>query len=822
MNKFITTLITFVFISSLGCNNNDIEAPVAKKGVLDLRNWNFKQNGNVKLKGEWEFYWKKLISPEDFKKNKYTAEYLKVPAYWNSKTTQKNKLSGTGYATYRLTILHDTSKVLGISIGEQMTAYNFWCNNSQICSCGNVAETEELSNPSSIVPVIKTIKLSKDTTQFIFQISNFHHYKGGFYNEPIIGEKDAIYKSANKKFAFDTFLIGGILLMALYHLIVSLFIRGESATILLALFAISLSIMTTFTGSNFISLLLPNISWDLQYKIKYATIYAATAFLTAFMQRIYYRDISKKQTLWYIAIIFITSLTIFLPSKIYTCTYIAGTVITLTTVFYIYVLIKQVTKRKYGSKIFLISFFVYLLSVINDLFFVKMLFLWNIELIPIGTLLFILGQSLVYAGIAVKTFEQNKILSQKLKSKNKKISAINKNLKSQTDNLKTSEAKMRSLIKLLPEAIFEFDYKGQITFANDEFYRQLFLLPQNTLNIESLIAKNSHNNVSFMEFIKANIKHTKSIREVRINMLRSDDSSFPATISISRASEESEKDSFRGLFVDISQRVTDEEIIDHAFSEIKNKNKNILDSLHYAFKIQNAVMPTQELMKNTFKEFFIINKPHSIVSGDFYYLNKKNKHIIFALSDCTGHGVPGGFMTMLGITLLNEMYGGESIPEPNHTLNRMRHSIITGLHQKNDYFSNKDGMDIILCTLNLETLKLKFASANQNLYIMRKHELLSYKGDKMPVGIHIVMKNFTLHELQLQRNDTLYFFSDGIVDIFGGPKRKRLYPKGLKSIIKLYHEEPLTRQGLLIERKLKQWQGRNSQIDDMLMIGFKI
>ncbi len=670
MNRFIGFII-IVSVFLLGCGNEKVDEPVARKGVIDLRGWNFKNDGNVKLEGEWEFYWKQLIKPEDLDKHSAEKQYFNVPYYWNFKSVGNNNLTGTGYATYRLTILHDkTDEDLALFLGEQMTAYRFWCDTTEVFSCGKVADNAIEAKPS-LMPIVRAIRLSENTTQFVFQISNFHHSQGGLYTAPVIGDHHNIHDRENKRFAFNMFLIGGILLMAFYHFGVAFFRRGDIAPLLLALFAITLSIVTAFTGYNFGSTILPHMSWAAHYRIEYVTIYIAAALLAGFIQKIYSKDISERQTLLYIGLTLFSLLTVFLPTRLFTCMFISGVLIIGSTVFYIFILVKQVTNKRHGSGIFLFSFFIYLLSVTNDVILVKTLFIWDIELIPLGTLLFILGQSLVYARIAVKTLTQNKILSKRLKENNIEISNINKDLEEQTLNLQVSEAKMRNLFRLLPEAVFEFDNKGNITFANDEFYRQLFFMPQNSLNIEDLVAKSDDNDISFIEFITSTIEHTQNIRELRVNLVRSDESTFPASVSIARVMEKADKESFRGIFLDISQRVTDEDIIDKAFNEIRQKNQSILDSLKYASTIQNAVMPTQDFMDESFKEYFIINKPHSIVSGDFYYVNKKDKKVIFALSDCTGHGVPGGFMTMLGITLLNEMYGGEGIPKPNKTLDKM-------------------------------------------------------------------------------------------------------------------------------------------------------
>lgn len=819
MGKYIIFLIS-ISLLLLSCDSKQYKPPIAKKGVLDLRNWDLSKDGSIKLSGEWEFYWKKFIKPTDFKKNTYRKQYFNVPDYWNKKKVEETKLSCDGYATYRLKILHDTLGNFNLYVGEQMTSYKYWCDSVEVFSCGTVADNKATAVPF-IKPRVQTIHLSKDTTELIFHISNYHHFKGGFFKAPILGSGENLNASVVKKYTFDIFLIGSIIIMAFYHIGLFFFRNGKLSSLLFGMVALLLSVRALFTGSVFISILFPYMSWVAQYRILYASMYLTAAILPGFIYFIYRLDVSKSLTILYSAICILFSLSVFLPTHIFTNPIFPFIAFLISIVYYFPITIKVLKNKRYGADIFVASGVIFFLAIVNDALLVRTFFIWDIELVSFGVFLFVLGQSLVFANITIKTLHENKMLSLKLKTKRDKISLINQNLQEQKRNLMKSEAKMRSFIKLLPEAIFELDWNGNITFANDEFYKQLIYVPDNTLNIENLIAKNENLDVSFVEYITSVTFKDTTIRELRVNMLRSDDSKFPATISLSRVPE-SVDIAFRGIFVDISQQITDEEIIDNAFREIKSKNKDIMDSLKYALTIQTAVMPSNALMESVFKEFFVINKPHTIVSGDFYYVNKKGNKTIFALSDCTGHGVPGGFMTMLGVTLLNELYGGDYIHSPDYTLDKMRTSVIQGLGQKSDYFGNKDGMDMILCVLDTETLMLEFASADQPLYIMRNDKLLIYNGDKMPVGIYLEMTDFSLQKVQLQKGDVLYLFSDGMVDIFGGTHKRRLYPKGLKKILNMYHKKPLKEQALLIEKKLKEWQGQNAQIDDMLMLGIRI
>lgn len=204
------------------------------------------------------------------------------------------------------------------------------------------------------------------------------------------------------------------------------------------------------------------------------------------------------------------------------------------------------------------------------------------------------------------------------------------------------------------------------------------------------------------------------------------------------------------------------EIINQQKLIVDTKNKEILDSINYARKIQQAIIPSHAELKATFPDSFVLLMPKDIVSGDFYWVTKTGQQAFFAVADCTGHGVPGGFMSMLGTALLNEIINEKKIYEPADILDMLRLKIVVALRQSENANENKDGMDIALIQINLNTQELTFAGANNSLYLLRDNKLREFKGDKFPVGF--VGKNdkqFTQQKFKLERNDLLYMFTDG-------------------------------------------------------------
>ncbi len=271
---------------------------------------------------------------------------------------------------------------------------------------------------------------------------------------------------------------------------------------------------------------------------------------------------------------------------------------------------------------------------------------------------------------------------------------------------------------------------------------------------------------------------------------------------------------------------------------LERQKEEIKDSINYASLIQKSMQPPVEFLSANFPEYFILIKPLNILSGDFYWSTKIENQTIIAAVDCTGHGVPGAIMSMLGAALLNEIINKEYITHPGIVLRRLRKEIIKSLHQRGESGELKDGMDIALCAIDFENMKLQFAGANNPLYLIRKnegrtidcqnpvvsgnHTLYDIRGDRMPVSIHESMASFNLHEIDIFKGDLLYIFSDGFADQFGGPNGKKLQYRNFKRLLLDSCSESMEEQKCSLEKSLKDWQGNHNQVDDILVIGIRI
>lgn len=257
---------------------------------------------------------------------------------------------------------------------------------------------------------------------------------------------------------------------------------------------------------------------------------------------------------------------------------------------------------------------------------------------------------------------------------------------------------------------------------------------------------------------------------------------------------------------------------------IEEKNKHITDSIVYAKRIQEAILPPEDVFKLHLQNSFVLYKPKDIVSGDFYWLEKKGNKILFAVVDCTGHGVPGAFMSIIGYNGLNQIVNEYGVTQPAEILNRLNKIISVTLKQRVDESKIRDGMDLSICSIDLDTNTLEYAGANNPIFIVRNNEVIEIKADKKPIGNFVGEDDFrfTNKELSLFPNDKLYLFSDGYADQFGGPHGKKLKYNTFRDLLLDNCHRPMEEQKYILDRMFEGWRGDLEQIDDVCVIGVGI
>ncbi len=273
----------------------------------------------------------------------------------------------------------------------------------------------------------------------------------------------------------------------------------------------------------------------------------------------------------------------------------------------------------------------------------------------------------------------------------------------------------------------------------------------------------------------------------------------------------------------VRQKQRANKILEEKNELISHQKQEITDSIRYASRIQTAVLPSPTILSEALKEHFVLFLPRDIVSGDFYWFTRLGNKMVLVAADCTGHGVPGAFMSMLGVSFLYEIVNKEGIMQPAEILNRLREFVKLTLSQTGKKDEQKDGMDISLSMLDLENMKLEWAGAYNPLVLIRNEEVIEYKADKMPVAIHITdHKPFTNHEIDLKEGDVFYMFSDGFPDQFGGEDGRKFMSKRFKQLLLDIHHKPMEEQKEILHQEHLSWRGSIEQIDDIVVFGVRV
>lgn len=257
--------------------------------------------------------------------------------------------------------------------------------------------------------------------------------------------------------------------------------------------------------------------------------------------------------------------------------------------------------------------------------------------------------------------------------------------------------------------------------------------------------------------------------------------------------------------------------------QLEQQRQNITDSIKYASRIQRALMLPSEELEKILPSHFILNKPKDIVSGDYYWVSQKNNRLIIAVADCTGHGVPGAFMSIMGINFLNEIVNQSDTIKASEILNELRAQLIKSLGQTGRKDETKDGMEMALCIIDSEEKQIQFSGAFRPMYLIRDDELIVVKGDPMPIGKYNEKEvPFTNKEMPFRENDMIYLFTDGYVDQIGGLDRKTFKSIQFKKLLKEIHYKPLKEQKEILLEEHGIWRAGQEQIDDIMILGVKL
>ncbi len=270
--------------------------------------------------------------------------------------------------------------------------------------------------------------------------------------------------------------------------------------------------------------------------------------------------------------------------------------------------------------------------------------------------------------------------------------------------------------------------------------------------------------------------------------------------------------------------ITDKDNVEKQKNKIQSSHKHVTDNIRYASRVQQNILPDSEVLHSCFSEYFILNRPKDIVSGDFYWTKEQGDYLIVAVADCTGHGVSAAFMSILGISFLNEITATNVQPVASEILDELKKSVVNSVSNIGKTNETNDGMDIALLVVNKKTNTLQYSGAYRPIIIIRDKELLNLKADKIPIGISYVEDlPFSNQYFELQSNDMIYLSSDGYIDQFGGPNERRFMIRRFRNMLLEIYSESAKQQQEHIEKQLDAWMlGKYEQVDDIMVVGLKV
>jgi PAS domain S-box-containing protein len=378
------------------------------------------------------------------------------------------------------------------------------------------------------------------------------------------------------------------------------------------------------------------------------------------------------------------------------------------------------------------------------------------------------------------------------------------------------KSKMQALSENSPDLITRFTQEGEVFYINP-------MIENYTGHKPSTILNKKIEEVDVAEVIKNGwIELLNQVEKENEKVAREMD--FPSIIGdrvmqVNAIPEFDEENILESVLV-VSHDITERKQIE---LEIQSKNRKITESINYAKRIQGAILPNNAVIRQILPDSFILYKARDVVSGDFPWFINVGDTIFFAAVDCTGHGVPGALISLIGYFLLNDIVKGRKISDPGEILDQLDKSVTKTLRQDSDDSKTKDGMDIALCKIELSKNKVSYAGAHRPLYYMNGLELEEVKGNKFPIGggIYKNQTKFTSTTIDVKKGDSIYFCSDGFPDQFGGPDNRKYGPKRLRDAIVQYHESSMTEIYKKIDDDWTEWKGDQKQTDDVLLIGVR-
>jgi PAS domain S-box-containing protein len=477
-HKYFLILTGVFLLFFIACNHNFQEKipPKAIKGILDLTDWNFKSDGAVELSGEYEFYWKQQLAPSDFTgaTPPQKTGFIQLPGFWNGYEINGKELHGDGYATYRLKILlHEKEEHLALKLLSIGTAYTLFLNDQKVSSIGIAGKDRETTVPRYF-PQIIDCKVEASQIELIFQVSNFHHRRGGPREVIQLGEEKGIQKIKENRLGFDLFLFGSIFIMALYHFCLFTLKKKERTFLYFSIFCFLVTLRLLATGEKYIIHFFPNIPWELLVKMEYLSFYLAIPAFVLFIQAFFPQEIPRRILHLIVSIgLAFSCAVLFTPARIFSYTLQIYQILTIIIIIYgLYVLIVASIRKRAGAFIFLLGFIILAFSAINDMMYAEAIIQTG-YFAPLGLCIFIFFQAFLLSLRLTKAFEYSEIQYKELKETYRAYREEIIDRVQAEEALYESDKKYRTILNNMEDGYWEVDLSGNLTFINPALCRHL-------------------------------------------------------------------------------------------------------------------------------------------------------------------------------------------------------------------------------------------------------------------------------------------------------------------------------------------------------------
>lgn len=846
-----------------------------QKGYIDLHDFNF-DSTVINLSGVWEFYPNQFYLEKDLeKKHIENVLFLNVPSLWKKSVFPNKQNPEIGFGTYKINVRFPEKKdIYALRLKRIESAYSIYINDSLTVSTGIVGKDVTQTKPSQNT-ISKTFS-ANGPTSLIIHISNFHHRKGGIDDEIILGKPDKINSVNRSAQSYEFFIFGVLIIMAVFHLGLFFFGKKDFSFLFFSFLLISQILSTSVNGEMFIMKVFPELSWQWLKKIDYLSNFLRLTFFVLFFRHLYKEYIHLYFSRTIIgSVVVLSGIVFFTDISFYSFTLFVFISLFLISLSYIlYAQIKSIRSKKEGAIIPFSGTIILSITAVNDIFYVFDI-IDSIYLIPFGLFIFIFTQSYIlsfsFSNLYKKAEELNRLTKDLDEMKNKLLNDksldLNKTLKTLCAYNEADKAYIFTVKETVPD--LKAYYPEDTELLIEKYLSEI--VKESILNKSSIIIQNLGLS-SFKQHFKSDHNNVKSI--LAVPLIVSD--KLRAVICF----ESEKKSKFNSRHRDFYQNMSDQILgisdnikmfneleglkknlkniiykrttdrrnqqsllieqkdeilainneLKETLKELSSKNKVITDNIHIAELTQKALLPEEKTLLSLFPNLYILYKPKDILSGDFFWgrqiQNESGSVIsVFSLIDCTGHGVPGAMMSLISNNLLNSAVLTNNLYHPGDILNHIQKEFYTNMYKNDEEAAIKDGMDIAVISYDKQKNELMFAGAKQNMFIFRNKEYAEIKGDRKSVGIGRYNKQdnegFTEHTIKLKDGDTIYLYTDGYVDQFGGQNNQRFMKKNFTELLKRVNELSFNIQRSHLLKNLNQWQGRTPQNDDISVVGIQ-